>query len=133
LLGELRAHETAIVAALKLPAWHPRPYPKIEALPPFGTEEPGPRFEKAFRDFCQQCPPGVTMRLWQAAAYVAATLFGMWGTQLTALGFMPGDMLDIPRDGKEGGLAWFMRGTPVMALGKGMAQLRDGRIWSSER
>jgi hypothetical protein len=131
LLGELWKHEAAIIAALELPTWHPRPFPKIEALPPFGTEEPGQRFEKAFRDFCQQCPPGVPFSRWEQAAFDAASLFGMWGTQLTALGFMPGDMLDVPRDGKQVGLAWFMRGSPVMALGKGMAQLQDGRIWRS--
>ena len=27
------------------------------------------------------------------------------------------------------GLAWFMRGSPIMAIGPRMAQVQDGRIW----
>jgi hypothetical protein len=72
--------------------------------------------------------------VWQAAISDAADLFSHWGLQLIALGFTPGDLFDGPHSGKEAGLAWFMRGSPVVALGKGMAQLRDGRIWRrSER
>jgi hypothetical protein len=68
--------------------------------------------------------------VWQAAISDAADLFSHWGLRLIALGFNPGDLSDVPHSGKEGGgLCWFMKGSPVMAPGKGMAQLRNARIW----
>jgi hypothetical protein len=67
-------------------------------------------------------------RLWRAAISDAAGLFGTWGLQLVTLGFTPADIFDIPHSGKPGGLAWFMRGSPVMALGPGFAKLQDGRM-----
>src|SRR5579884_2949403 len=59
---------------------------------------------------------------------VRAAWFGTWGLQLVTLGFTPADIFDIPHSGKPGGLAWFMRGSPVMALGPSFAKLQDGRM-----
>ena len=68
---------------------------------------------------------------WQFALTDAADLFGYWGLQLGHLGFTPGDLFGVPGDGKAGGVAWAMQGNPAIALGPGMAQLRNGRIWRS--
>ena len=76
-----------------------------------------------------QYPPGVRLIAWQAAITDAAELSSYWGLQLISLGFTPNDLFAVSHDGNQGGLVWFMTGSPVMALGNGMAQLQDGRIW----
>jgi hypothetical protein len=108
LLGELRAHETAVMDVLR----EGRAKGAISIHPAQPAE--------AFRPPTVRVPP---------FGCDAADLFSYWGLQLVSLGFTPGDVFDVPRHDKPGGLAWFVNGSPVMALGKGMAQLQDGRIW----
>ena len=36
-------------------------------------------------------------------------------------------------DGKSGGLVWFIKGSPLTAIGHSMAQTQDGRIWMRAR
>jgi hypothetical protein len=140
LLGELRAHETAVIACLRegfepgaisinpaQPAEGIRP--RIVRVPPFGSNDVPERFKAAWEAMLAHCPPDANPVACQAAATDAADVFSYWGIQLRPLGFVPRDLFDVPRDGKQGGLAWFMKGSPVMALGKGMAQFQDGRIW----
>jgi hypothetical protein len=64
-----------------------------------------------------------------AAIYDAALLFGDFGQLLDEYRWPPGDIFDVPQDGKQGGLVWFIKGSPVVALGRQMAQTQDGRIW----
>jgi hypothetical protein len=103
--------------------------PPIVRVPPFGCDTVPERFRAAWEAILGQCPTGVRPIIWQAAISDAADLFSYWGLQLVSLGFTPGDVFDVPSHDKPGGLAWFVNGSPVMALGKGMAQLQDGRIW----
>jgi hypothetical protein len=39
----------------------------------------------------------------------------------------PGDLFDVPHDGKQGGLAWHIHGKPVISLIGNVAYLADGR------
>src|SRR5262249_54153051 len=105
----------------------------IVKVPPFGCDTVPERFNAAWEAMLAQCPPGVRPIVWQAATTDAADLFGYWGLQLKNLGFVPGDLFDVPHDGRQGGLAWFKKGSPVLALGRGFANLGDGRIWRAGR
>ncbi len=94
---------------------------------PFGSGKVPERYLAAWQALLAQCPPSAKPIVWEAAIYDAATLFGDFGTLLVEYGWTPADLFDVPRDG--GGLAWFIKGNPVVAIGRAMAQLQDGRIW----
>ena len=102
---------------------------KIVRVPPFSCDAAPERYKAAWEALLAQCPPMIAAIVWQAAVSDCADLFGYWGLQLARLGFKPGDIFDVPYGGKPGGLAWAMKGSPVMALGPGTAQFQDGRIW----
>jgi hypothetical protein len=103
--------------------------PRIRREPPFGLDHVPPRYEPAWRDLLAQCPAGVTPYVWQAAIFNTAGLFGHWGELLDPFGFMPGNLFDVPCDDKPGGLVWFIKGSPIVNIGRQMAQCQDGRIW----
>jgi hypothetical protein len=118
LLGELRARESAVIACLRKggatsvdlsnPARAAEPFwPRIVRVAPFGCDTMPDRFKSAWEAFTARCPTGVRPILWQAAVTDAADLFGHWGLQLVAQGFMPGHLFDVPNNGKQGGLCWF--------------------------
>jgi hypothetical protein len=125
---ETAATRATVETVDTVPAWCPLPYPRIEVLPPFGCPEPPAPFLKAFGDFCQQCPLGVPFRDWEQAAIDVAAVFGGWGLTLVNFRYETGDIFALP-----GGLVWFIKGSPVMAIGRNMAQCRDGRIWRRDR
>jgi hypothetical protein len=128
LLSEIRAHESAVIQALATqPSQGFRP--PIVKVPPFGCDAVPERFEGAWEAFTAQCH--ARPNAWQAAISSAADLFGHWGLQLVALGFTPGDVFEIPHSGKQGGLAWFIRGSSAVALGPGFAKLEDGQAHRS--
>jgi hypothetical protein len=123
LVGDLRAHESAVIEAL---VTEPGFRPPIVKVPPFGCDAVPERFKAAWEAMLAQCPPGVRPIAWQTAIIDAADLFGHWGSQLVALGFTPNDLFAVPRHGKAGGLAWFMRGSPAMALDDVLVIIIDG-------
>jgi hypothetical protein len=107
--------------------------PRIVFEPPFGADQVPDRFIAAWQALLSQCPIGLALFVWEAAKYDAALLFGDFGRLLDDYKWTPGDLFDVPHDGKHGGLAWFIRGSPVVAIGRDMAQTQDGRIWRAAR
>jgi hypothetical protein len=105
-------------------AWWPKPYPDIRREPPFGSDDVPARFRSAWQALLAQCPPAVRPFVWEAAIYDAALLFSDFGSLLDNYRWLPGDLFDLP-----GGLIWFIKGSPVVAIGRSMAQCLDGRIW----
>ena len=69
----------------------------------------------------------------EAAKPDAAILFSDFGRLLGEYQWPPSDVFDVPHDGKSGGLVWFIKGSPVTAIGHSMAQTQDGRIWLGAR
>jgi hypothetical protein len=67
--------------------------------------------------FTAQCPPSVLPNAWQAAITDTKGFIRRLGFAVCRLGFIPADLFDIP-----GGLARAMKGPPVMAMGRRMAQ-----------
>jgi hypothetical protein len=52
----------------------------------------------------------------------SATLFGDFGEMLEDYRWTPGNLFDVPYDGKQGGLAWLIKGSPAVAIGRAMAR-----------
>ena len=103
--------------------------PRIRYDPPFGSDHVPQRYEAAWRALLAQCPPAVDPFTWEAAIYDAAILFGDFGKLLDEYRWPPGDLFDVPHDGKPGGLIWAIKGSPVVAIGRDMAHTEAGRIW----
>jgi hypothetical protein len=60
---------------------------------------------------------------WLRAVFDTARLFGFWGLQLENHSWPADAIFEHPH-----GLAWFIRGGQVAALGRDMAQMEDGRV-----
>jgi hypothetical protein len=139
IVADLKRHKAEILSLLRTPAkpppdapsWWPKKHPAIRREPPFGLDHVPSRFQAAWEALLAQCPPSVAPFVWEAAIYDAALLFGDFGQLLDEYRWRPGDIFDVPQDGKQGGLVWFIKGSPVLALGRQMAQTQDGRIWKA--
>lgn len=99
----------------------------------FGFDGVPVRFASAWAALLFQCPARVDLYVWEAAIYDGADLFGWWGAELDRLRWPPDDLFDIPYDGQCGGLAWFIRGDPVVSLGPTKAFTRAGRIFERKK
>jgi hypothetical protein len=120
----------AKVANLAKPAASIPPLnPRITRQPPFGSDRMPAQYAQAWQAMLDQCPPGVKPFQWEAAIFDAAALFGDWGALLVEYGWAPNDLFAVPHHDRQGGLAWFIKGSPVVALGRQMAQTQDGRIY----
>jgi hypothetical protein len=130
IVADFKQHKPEILGLLRsapppvAPSWWPKPHPAIRRELPFGSDNVPARYEAAWQALLPQCPPGVTPFVWEAAIYDAALLFGDFGSLLDHYRWVPGDLFDLP-----GGLVWFIKGSPVVAIGRSMAQTQDGRIW----
>ncbi len=62
----------------------------------------------------------------------AALLLDQWGSLAVEFQWSPGDLFDVPRDGKLGGLVWFLKGEAVRALGPAHATTESGRNFLRE-
>jgi hypothetical protein len=107
--------------------------PRIRCEPPFGCGHVPARYRPAWEALLSQCPPALTPIVWQAAIFDAATLFGEFGKLVDEYRWTPGDLFDVPHDDTHGGLVWFIKGSPVVAIGRAMAQTQDGRIWRRQK
>jgi hypothetical protein len=100
--------------------------------PHFGCDHIPARYLQAWNDLLSQCPAGVNAAVWETAIYDSAALFGTWGVELNRLRWTPGNLFDVPHDGRQGGLAWFLHGEHVVALGPGRA-FTETRVFDRAR
>jgi Single-strand binding protein family len=70
----------------------------------------------AWARFQLQCPDGVTEQAWRQAIDDSGRLLDKWGKLADSFGWTPVDLFDVPRDGAMG-LAWWLKGRTVTALG----------------
>jgi hypothetical protein len=66
-----------------------------------------------------QCHPpmGAPNEEWRQAIDDAGRFLDQWGSRAVEFGWTAGDLFDVPRDGKPGGLVWFLGGESVQAIG----------------
>jgi hypothetical protein len=56
-------------------------------------------------------------------------IFGDCGSELTRLGWQANDLFAVPGNDTRGGLLWFIKGSPVVAIGQTAAFVQDGRLY----
>jgi hypothetical protein len=64
-----------------------------------------------------QRPIGMDELRWRRAIDDAGLFLDRWGALADAFGWTLGDLMDVPCDGKPGGLVWFLEGEAVVSLG----------------
>jgi hypothetical protein len=101
--------------------------PSIVKEEPFGLDRPPPLLKAAWLRLLEGRPEGVEPVTWETAVFDLALFFGDWGKLITDFRWMPVDVFGYPT-----GLAWSIKGSPVVSIGKGMAMMRDERIWKRQ-
>lgn len=74
-----------------------------------------------------QRPLCVTEEAWRLAIDDAGMFLDVWGARASILQWRAGELFDVPRGDRLGGLAWQLRGARVEALEADHARLADGR------
>jgi hypothetical protein len=97
----------------------PEPKPDLAGLEErkgMASDSVPERYLDAWARFQLQCPAGVTEQAWRQAIDDAGRFLDQWGKLADSFGWSPGDLFDVPRDGAMG-LAWWLKGRTVSALG----------------
>src|SRR5271166_214721 len=58
----------------------------------------------------------------------AGAFLDAWGADAATMQWSAGELFDVPRHGRRGGLVWELRGERVAALGEDGARLSGGRV-----
>lgn len=85
-------------------------------------------FADAFARLQLQRPAGIDDATWRRALDDAGRFLDAWGEMAKAFAWTPGDLFDVPRDGR-GGLVWSLQGEAVRALGPEHAITTSGRVF----
>jgi hypothetical protein len=76
-----------------------------------------------------QRPAAIPQLQWRQAVDSAGRFLDEWGSLTETFGWSPGDLFDVPHDGRPGGVAWFLIGERVRALGPEHAITTSGRVF----
>ena len=74
-----------------------------------------------------QKPARVSEPEWRLALDEGGRFLDAWGAEAATMRWTAGELFDVPRDGRPGGLVWQLKGERVDALGEDRARLEDGR------
>ena len=75
-----------------------------------------------------QLPSYARVDTWQRAIEDEGRFLDLWGTEAAAMRWTAGELFDVPRDGRPGGLVWQLKGERVGTLGEDRARLTHGRM-----
>ena len=78
---------------------------------------------------CQR-PFGASDQEWWQVIDDAGRFLDQWGSRAVEFGWTAGDLFDVPRDDKPGGLVWFLGGESVQAIGPRRMVTQDGRVFN---
>jgi hypothetical protein len=78
---------------------------------------------------CQR-PLTVLEHDWRHAVNDAGLFLDEWGREAAEWRWSAGELFDVPRDGKPGGLVWFLGGESVQAIGPRRMVTQDGRVFN---
>jgi hypothetical protein len=131
-LTKLQLHKAEIVALLRQDAGVARPEPDDADLEErkgmaMGSV-PEPYLDAWARLQCQK-PMRVSDDDWRQAIDAAGRFLDQWGSLAVEFQWKPADLFDVPRDGRPGGLVWFLQGETVRALGPEHAVTEGERIF----
>ena len=65
---------------------------------------------------------------WRLALHDSGLFLDAWGADAAAMGWHAGELFNVPRAGRTGGLVWQLRGAAVEALGADHVRASDGRV-----
>jgi hypothetical protein len=95
----------------------PNPDPvEINERGGMATDKVPDSYLDAWARFQSQCPAVVIEERWRQAVADAGRFLNQWGKLADSFGWSSGDLFDVPRDGAMG-LAWWLKGRTVSALG----------------
>ena len=86
-----------------------------------------PRYLDAWARLQCQRPPYAAEEAWRRAIEDGGHFLDAWGADAETMQWTPGELFNVPRNGRPGGLAWQLKGEHVNALGEHRARLADGR------
>ena len=84
-------------------------------------------YADTFARLNHQKPITVSDAQWSRALDDAGRFLDDWGAEAAAMQWSAGELFDLPRDGRPGGLVWQLQGERVEALGADHVRLGDGR------
>jgi hypothetical protein len=85
-------------------------------------------YADTFARLNHQRPITVSDAQWSRALDDAGRFLDDWGAEAAATQWSAGELFDIPREGKPGGIVWQLKGERVDALGADHVRLSDGRV-----
>ncbi len=136
LLAKLKQHKAEIVAALRQEAGGSQPEPndvELEERKAMVMDSvPEPYLDAWARIQCQK-PVRVSDDDWRQAVDDAGRFLDQWGSLAVEFQWAPADLFDVPRDGRPGGLVWFLEGETVRSLGPEHAVTTSDRVWRRAR
>jgi hypothetical protein len=136
LLAKLKQHKAEIVAVLLQEAGIAWPEPdevdleerKAMAM----ASVPEPYLDTWARLQCQK-PMRVSDDDWRQAIDDAGRFLDQWGSLAVEFQWAPADLFDVPRDGRPGGLLWWLAGETVRSLGPEHAVTASDQGWRRAR
>jgi hypothetical protein len=130
LLAKLREHKGEIVALLRKTALSPEPAEaEVEYRKGMASGGVPEAYLDAWARLQVQKPETVSDAEWRRAVNDAGLFLDAWGGLALESQWTPGDLFDVPRDGRQGGLAWFLKSEVVRALGPEHAVTESGRVF----
>src|SRR5277367_904704 len=84
-------------------------------------------YADTFARLNHQKPITVSDAQWSRALDDAGRFLDDWGAEAAAMQWGAGELFDVPREGRPGGLVWQLRGERVEALGADHARTENGR------
>ena len=84
-------------------------------------------YADTFARLNHQKPITVSDAQWSRALDDAGRFLDDWGAEAAAMQWGAGELFDVPREGRPGGLVWQLRGERVEAHGADHARTENGR------
>lgn len=76
---------------------------------------------------------GIDEARWWQTIDAGGRFLDQWGSLASEFGWTPGDLFDMPGDGKTGGLLWWLSGEAVRSLGPEHAIAVSGGVFDRTR
>jgi hypothetical protein len=85
-------------------------------------------YSDTFARLNHQKPMAVSDAQWSRALDDAGRFLDDWGAEAASMQWSAGELFDIPREGKPGGILWQLKGDRAEALGADHVRLSDARV-----
>jgi hypothetical protein len=129
LLAALQKHKSKILSLLRSDCCTEPNEAALEERAALASGSVPEQYLDAWARLQCQKPRQVSVADWRQAIDAARRFLDKWGSIADTFGWSPGDLFDVPREGRPGGLAWFLAGETVRALGPEHAITTSDRVY----